>query len=163
MKNPTITSTLLILLAGLPQGWADAELRLYQGNSDAELREVITISTTNGAITDQIYKKVCTAYNGCRSVPDGPALILTPITSRELSTLKNALARHNPNASKKSKTPKKPSICEYFGRMSYQASAAGGPHASISEFNQCSGDGANTPQADTIETILNSAASNAGL
>jgi 23S rRNA maturation mini-RNase III len=163
MKTFNSKIIFLILLSISPLAWADAELTLYSGDAVWDMKERITISTTTGQIAVQSYKKACSAYMGCKAVQTGIDTSVTPISANELRDLKNAISRHNPNAPKKNKNPKRVGICDFYNRFSYQTTQDGVSPVPISDFKKCKGSGANTPQADTIETIINSAAANAGL
>ena len=151
-------------LMGTRQAFADAELRLYDGDHEWDLKDRIVILSRDGSALDFQYKKNCSAYSACKSVranSDQDAQ-LARIDAGQLSMLNAAiaaLAGENPVSA----NPAKSSLCKQFRRFVYEVRKESGAVIQSEQFKGCTGTRLSDPNALVIEKILNIAAESAGL
>lgn len=152
-----------VFVAG--NAFADAELRLYEGENEWDLKDRLVIRTIDGATFDYQYRKVCGAYSGCRSVQINSEqdAKLVNISSQDLSLLNDAIAKaSNANAFISTK-PAMPSLCNQFQHFAYEVKGKNGITTIVEEIKSCSGTRLNDPSTQTIERILNLVVEFAGL
>ena len=170
MKSPLygpVISVLVSLVFGLAslQASADAELRLYSGNFEWDLKDRIVIHGQDGASFDFQFKKVCTAYTGCRAVQlnsDQDAQ-LAKVAAGDLSELNAAITKISDGGNAVAATPARPSLCRQFTRFLYEVKNSSGKTIKTEEVRACAGSRLPDANALTIERVLNIAAEFAGL
>ncbi len=48
--------------------FSDADLRLYEGTHEWDLKDTVHIQSSDGSVFDYEFKKVCSPYTGCKAV-----------------------------------------------------------------------------------------------
>lgn len=159
MKKSILFLSVWVISAFSGQARGDAQLRLYNGRFEFDLKRTVTISTDSGHVAVQNYKKVCTGHTGCKAVATGEVSEVERVRDKDLADLNLAIAQFDQTEKWAEGTPKKESICRFYNRFVYQFD----PAEKVAEFQDCAGSRSDTAEGATIERVLNIAASNAGL
>jgi hypothetical protein len=157
----------LILLSAFDSHYvcADAELRLYEGANEWDLKDRVMIRSQDGAAFDFQYRKVCTAYNGCKAVQansDADAK-LASLGAKDLEELNGAIGKISDAGGWINVVPAKPSLCEQFGRFIYEVKDSAGKTRKTEEVKACSGSRLSDANAASVERLVNIAVGSAGL
>lgn len=153
------------LLGTTSRAFADAELRLYEGAFEWDLKDRIAIRSSDGGSVDEQFKKVCSAFGGCKAVrtnlDEAAQLPVLPVPER--IALNAAIAGLSSTGEPAVATPSKASLCVQFKRFVYEVKNASGKIRKTEEIAGCAGTRLPESGAVTVERVLNLAATSAGL
>ena len=160
-----ILSAGAVLLGTTSRAFADAELRLYEGAYEWDLKDRIAIRSNDGGAVDEQFRKVCSAFGGCKAVRSNSdeAAQLPVIAAPELAAMNTAIAGLSATGEPASTTPSKTSLCVQFKRFVYEVKNAAGKIVKTEEIAGCTGTRLPESGALIIERVLNLAATSAGL
>jgi len=164
MKTPILLAT-LFLCASATHALADAELRLYEGDHEWDLKDRLMVISQDGRTFDYQYMKKCDAYNGCKAIQTNTSedAKLASLSAQDLNGLNAAIGNLASQETPVAATPAKQALCKQFRRLVYEVKNSAGKVSQTETIRSCTGTRLPDPNASTIERILNRVSDFAGL